>query len=195
MYNGNDIKSILSYFINMCKLSPTFPPIHNVSTPSSPTPFARRFRAFNLRPYGRAIFAPIFTPRSSYMLTLISRSTTISKTYRDWVLSVSPFLYISWGYFGAFLGTGEGQKTLYEDIGGILHYYSNFFLILKHGNRSSPYSRLCGYDEGYQKTLTLTLKIYSVYYFNSLAILELAFLIIIIIIIQLHCLYLFYLNK
>ena len=35
-----------------------------------------------------------------YMLTLISRSTTISKTYRDWVLSLSPFLiYISWGYF------------------------------------------------------------------------------------------------
>ena len=39
-----------------------------------------------------------------------------------------------------------------------------------------PLHAACLYDQGYLKTLTLTLKIYSVHYFNSLAILGLAFL-------------------
>ena len=30
------------------------------------------------------------------------------------------FYLLSWVYFGAFLGTREEQKTLYEDIAGIL---------------------------------------------------------------------------
>ena len=53
------------------------------------------------------------------MHTLISRSTTIS--HLSAVFEFFFFkLYISWVYFGAFLGTGEGQKSLYQDIGGIL---------------------------------------------------------------------------
>ena len=123
---------------NYCKMPP-------LSTTSSPTPIARRFSAPNLRPYGRAIFAPKFTLLSAYMLTLISRSTTVSKTYRNWVLSLSPFLiYFSWGYFGAFLGTGEGQKTLYEDRDGILQLLKKRILqLLLPLYRHFPYHATC----------------------------------------------------